>query len=79
MESLNTNNGTQKARLNEALLNVKVDVSPKDRKDCASHLNISEPTLKRYLTGNIGDIDIASAILQFLKNRIAKREETLAA
>jgi len=70
---------TQRERLTFTLLELKQDITSDDRKECIDKVGISEPSLKRYLTGYVGDSDTAAKLIAFFKQQIAKREAVIAA
>lgn len=86
MESLNAIHGikdkvskTQRQRFADILKSMKPDITATDRDDCLKQLDISEPTLKRYLLGSIGDNDKAAQLIKFFKKRIEQRDSIIAA
>lgn len=48
-----------------------------DKTDACDELNISRPTLDKYLDGKVFNVDIAISIIEFFNGRIAKRLERL--
>jgi hypothetical protein len=70
---------SQKQRITKAIEAIKNDVTAVDRKECLKALGISEPSLKNYMSGKIGNNDTAVKILKYLKERIAEREKAITA
>ena len=70
---------SQLERANAILQELRPNVTEQDRKDAIKELDLSEPTVKRYLLGDAKNIDTALLLIGFFKGRIAKRELALKA
>jgi hypothetical protein len=70
---------TQRQRFSDVLKMMNTDITATDRKACLEAFDISEPTLKRYLLGYVGDNDKAANLINFFKKRIEKRDRIIAA
>lgn len=64
---------SQKALLKEKFQMIKSDITAEDRKALALQPGISKSLISKYENGNIYDNDKGLRMLQFLKNRIEKR------
>lgn len=53
------------------------NITGPDKVDACSKLQISRPTLDKYLGGDISNIDTAIAIIEFFNGRISKRRKKL--
>lgn len=74
---METANKSQSQRIKDALSIIASDVTADDKTACVKELPITQPTLWRYLNGEIKDLDKAIQILIFFKQRISKREDAL--
>jgi hypothetical protein len=48
-----------------------------DKTEACQELNISRPTIDKYLSGNVAKIDIADKIIKFLSERVNQRIKDL--
>ena len=64
---------SQLDRANEALKELKQNVTSEDRKDCG----FSEPIIVAYLKGEGRDLATAMTLLRFFRKRINEREKEL--
>lgn len=61
------------------LLGIAQNISKTDKLEaCVEHM-LSQKTIDRYLSGDVRDLDTATKLIQFFKERISEREKTLAA
>lgn len=68
---------TQTDRFSVALKGISVELTPNDRKTIMDTCSISQPTLTRYLSGQVDNLDTAAAIVAAAKDCFAKREQVL--
>jgi hypothetical protein len=59
------------------LIGLRPDITSQDREDAQKELNLSEPTVTRYLNGEAKKIDTALDLIQFFKGKISERERKL--
>lgn len=69
---------TQAERLAAALLKVKPDVTAEDRAEAVKETGCTKATISKYLNGQVKDNDTGVTLLNFFRNRIAKREKAIA-
>lgn len=80
MKSKVTQNAkTQIDKANGLLLELVPEITATDRDMAQKELDLSEPTITRYLNGKAKKIDTALELIKFFKKRIADRERALAA
>jgi hypothetical protein len=70
---------SQLEKANAILNELRPNVTSKDREDAQKKLDLSAPTVNRYLLGEAKNIDTAIRLIQFFKKRIEDRERELAA
>lgn len=68
----------QKEEFATALIAIAGDVTPKDIQDAVTKNIASQPSISRYLKGNVAKSDVATKLLNFFKARIEKRAKALA-
>lgn len=68
---------TQLDRANEALMELKTNISASDRQE-ALKLGFSEATVNMYLINRGTNLDTTMTLLQFFKKRIEDREKLIA-
>lgn len=68
---------TQKERLQQELVKIAPNVTAKDKQDLVSEHAISTYTISRYLRGDVLNVDTATDMLVFFRNRIKQREEKI--
>lgn len=73
----NRNNLSQLERANAILVDLRPNITPQDREEAQKELNLSEPTVTRYLLGYSKKIDTALGLIQFFQKRISDREKKL--
>lgn len=54
-------------------------ITPSDKKEAIAALNISQPTLYKYLQGKVVKIDTASNLIVFFEGKIKSRKKSHAA
>lgn len=64
---------------NETLTDLRLNITAKDRAAAQKELDLSEPTITRYLNGKAKRIEVAINLIKFFRERIAERERELAA
>lgn len=64
---------------NETLTDLRLNITAKDRAAAQKELDLSEPTITRYLHGKAKRIEVAINLIKFFRERIAERERELAA
>lgn len=69
---------TQKAVLATKLIELKEDVTEKDRKEAIVELDLTKVTIGNYLNGNVNDNDTAVRIIKFFTKCIEKRYKAIA-
>lgn len=57
---------------------ISPDIAAEDKKELVDSKIVSQPTLSRYLNGDIADTGIAHKILIYLQKKIAERSKILA-
>lgn len=67
------------ATAKKTLLDFSPNVSQRDQLEAAIHLDYSTRTIERYLKGDVRDLDTATKLIQFFKERIAQRQKQIAA
>lgn len=67
----------QRIQIAQALIRIAPEVTAKDRTDCAKRLCLSKITICYYLCGKVTNNDKALQVLEFLKNKIATRQEEI--
>lgn len=68
---------TQLEKANAILTQLNPNITAQDRVDAQKELELSEPTVKRYLIGQAKEIDTAIRMINFLRGRIKQRDEAL--
>lgn len=64
---------------NKTLSDLRLNVTASDRGAAQKELDLSEPTITRYLNGKAKQVDTAINLIKFFRKRIAERERELAA
>lgn len=67
----------QQLQLAQALIKMKQDITPMDKKACAKELGISKVTICYYLNGKAPNNDRALKVLEFMKARIEARQKEI--
>jgi ribosomal protein S20 len=57
----------------QKLKELSANVSLKDKEDAIDELEISRPTIEKYLNGNVVKMDTADRLIKFFSKRIIKR------
>jgi hypothetical protein len=73
------NHLSQIDKANAILLELKPNITTTDREEAQKELELSMPTIIRYLNGDAKKIDTAMVLIGFFKERIQKREKELTA
>jgi hypothetical protein len=53
------------------------NITATDRDEATKELELSEPTVNRYLTGHVKKVETAIDLIEFFKKRINEREKKL--
>lgn len=64
-----------KRKIAQKLMNIKRQVSAADRQAACKELDIHYTTVHNYLSGKVGNIDMGIRLLNFMRDRIAHKEE----
>lgn len=67
------------ATAKNTLLDFALNVSARDKVEAAAKLDFSPRTVERYLKGDVRDLDTATQLIEFFKEKISKREKQIAA
>ena len=59
--------------LAQKLIDLSDGITAEEKLQAMDCVGISRPTLDKYLTGDIGKIDIATSLLEFLKKTVQAR------
>lgn len=71
-------NLTQTERVAQMLKEIAPDINAQNRKELKEKTNLSMPTISKYLSGKIADVETGVGILQFCRAIIMKREQRIA-
>ena len=63
--------------LNLELFKIKKDITPKDKIECSTELKKHRNTISAYLNNKATDADLATNMLTFFHDKIAKRKAVL--
>lgn len=66
-----------RSQLEARLKAVEPNITGVDKVEACQELNISRPTLDKYLNGEAPNVDTALEILEFFDPRVSKRMERL--
>lgn len=53
------------------------NITGQDKKDACTKLKVSRPTLDKYLSGEVPNVDTGLTILEFFNGKISKRMDRL--
>ncbi len=70
-------NKGQRIQIAQALIRIAPEVTAKDRAACVKKLHVSKVTVCYYLGGKVTNNDKALMVLEFLKDRIANRQQEI--
>lgn len=62
-----------KELLKEKILLLNKNVTPEERAEAEKVIEISRPTLEKYLSGDIVKIETATRLVKFLNKKVQKR------
>ncbi|MFL5809222.1 MAG: hypothetical protein ACJ749_06845 [Flavisolibacter sp.] len=68
---------SQLERATAILIDLRPDITSEDRDEAMKKLDLSEPTLSRYLNGEAKKIGTALNLIEFFQKRISDREKKL--
>lgn len=70
-------NETQAQRLAEVLKSMVPDITAEDKKALTAELGHTTGTIYEYLKGTVRNNDTAVKMIEFFRDRIAKREQII--
>lgn len=65
--------------LAERLSEIKDEVTADDKKACMAALDITDPTITKYLSGTVSNPDLGLKMYEFFAGRIRERAERIKA
>lgn len=71
------NTQSQLERANAILIDLRPNITPEDRDEAMKKLDLSVPTLSRYLNGEAKKIGTALNLIEFFNEKISDREKKL--
>jgi hypothetical protein len=77
VNKINQNNPSQIEKANAILIDLRPNITPQDRDEAQKELNLSEPTITRYLNGEAKKIETALDMIEFFQRRILERDKKL--